>query len=228
MTTDPVKPPAPSPAGARRPSVLTRFVLFAFGAMIVLTLLWTKASPWLSYPVAWLSHVALEQVAPMWVRDVHKKPGQIEVDTTVEIVVPNSGGRRAEVTVEADPGRYAFGLPIMWALLLAAWAATRAPGRAGRAVLGYLLLLPAQAFSLVMYLLMQLAGSAQFNLRTLRVEQWQLEAVVYGYQVGVLVLPTLVPVLVWLWLDRRFFTDVIVHGWKQSLGAKAPAPRAGG
>ena len=86
------------------------------------------------------------------------------------------------------------------------------------------MLLPAQAFSLVMYLLMQLAGAAQFDVRVLRVEQWQLEAIVYGYQVGVLVLPTLVPVLVWLWLDRQFFTDVIVRGWKQSLAA-SPAPQ---
>ncbi|MHA7600952.1 exosortase H-associated membrane protein [Alicycliphilus sp. T452] len=199
-----------------------RFALYAFGAMIVLTLLWTKASPWLSYPVGWLSHAALEQVAPMWVRSVHQQPGQMEVDTTVEIVVPQSGGRRAEVTLDADPGRYAFGLPIFHALLFAAWAVARAPGRAARALLGYALLLPAQAFSLVMYLLMQLAGAAQFDLRALRVEQWQLEAIVYGYQVGVLVLPTLAPVLVWLLLDRKFFTDVIVHGWKRALVAKKP------
>lgn len=216
--------PVPTGAPARRPSVLTRFVLYAFGAMIVLTLLWTKASPWLSYPVAWLSHVALEQAAPMWVRGVHQQLGRMEVDTAVEIAVPNSGGRRAEVTLEADPGRYAYGLPIFAALLVAAWGAARAPGRASRAALGYVLLLPAQAFSLVMYLLMQLAGAAQFDVRVLRVDQWQLEAIVYGYQVGVLVLPTLVPVLVWLWLDRQFFTDVIVRGWKQSLAA-SPAPQ---
>lgn len=207
-------------ARVRGSSVLLRFALYAFGAMIVLTLLWTKASPWLSYPVAWISHVALEQGAPMWVRAVHRQPGSIEMDSAVEIVVPNSGGRRAEITLDAAPGRYAFGLPIFCALLFAAWAAAREPGRWWRLALGYLLLLPAQAFSLVMYLLMQLAGAAQFDLRVLRVDQWQLEAIVYGYQVGVLVLPTLAPVLVWLLLDRRFFANVIVQGWKQSLAAK--------
>ncbi len=225
-------PAEESPADApRRPPVLVRFALWAFAGVVGLTLLWTQASPWLSYPVAAVSHVALEQVAPMWVRSVHKRPGLIEVDTTVEVVAPQSGGRRGEVMLDADPGRYAFGLPIFWALLLAAWGAARAPGRLQRALLGYVLLLPVQAFSLVMYLLMQLVGATGLDVRALRVEQWQVEAIVYGYQVGVLVLPTLAPVLMWLLLDRKFFTDVIVHGWKQSLQAKRrPAAResAGG
>lgn len=212
--------PSGTPARARGSSVLLRFALYVFGAMIALTLLWTKASPWLSWPVAWLSHVALEQGAPMWVRSVHRQPGSIEVDSAVEIVVPDSGGRRAEITLDADPGRYAFGLPIFCALLFAAWGAAREPGRLWRLALGYVLLLPVQALSLVMFLLMQLAGAAQFDLRVLRIDQWQLEAIIYGYQVGVLVLPTLAPVLVWLLLDSRFFTRVIVRGWKQSLAAR--------
>ncbi|MBS0291986.1 MAG: hypothetical protein JSS01_05645 [Proteobacteria bacterium] len=207
-------------ARPRGSSVLLRFALYAVSAVIVLTLLWTKVSPWLSYPVAWISHVALEQGAPMWVRAVHRQPGSIEVDSAVEVVVPNSGGRRAEITLDADPGRYAFGLPIFCGLLFAAWAVARQPGRLWRLALGYVLLLPVQAISLVMYLLMQLAGAAQFDLRVLRVDQWQLEAIIYGYQVGVLVLPTLAPVLVWLLLDRAFFSDVIVHGWKQSMAVK--------
>src|SRR5690606_38116671 len=153
----------------------------------------------------------------MWIHTAHKRPGSIEVETTVEVALPQAAGRRAEVTLEADPGRYAFGLPIFLALLAAAWAAGRAPGRWQRALLGYVLLLPVQSFSLTMYLLMQLAGAARFDLRALRIDQWQLEAIIFGYQLGVLVLPTLAPVLVWLLLDRRFFTSVIVRGWQKSL-----------
>ena len=131
------------------------------------------------------------------------------------VLKPVAGGRRAEVLLEANPGRYAFGLPILGALLFAAWAVRRAPGRLWRLGLGYVLLLPFQSFSLVMYLLMELASASQFNIRTLRIEQWQLEAIVYGYQFGVLVVPTLVPVLVWLLLDGKFFS-AFAHDWKQS------------
>lgn len=213
-------------AAPAKSKVLPRFVIFAFAGMILLTLLWTKLTPWTSYPIALLSHVALEQVAPMWVREVHKKPGQIEVETSVGVAVPSAGGQIADVVVDADPGRYAFGLPIFLALVLAAYAANRAPGRLSKAIGGYLILLPIQTFSLVMYLLMQVLVAAKLDIRTLRVDPWQVESIVFGYQVGVLVLPTLAPVLVWLLLDRKFFGDVIVNGWKQSMKAKQPVRKA--
>ncbi|QNP50481.1 hypothetical protein H9K75_09565 [Diaphorobacter aerolatus] len=203
--------------------MVPRFAAFAFAGIIVLTLIWTKVTPWVSYPIAFLSHVALEEVAPMWVREIHKQPGLIEVQTSVGVSVPSAGGRIADVVVDADPGRYAFGLPIFLALILAAYAANRAPGRIQKAVAGYLILLPIQSFSLVMYLLMQVLVAAKLDIRTLRVDPWQVESIVFGYQVGVLVLPTLAPVLVWLLLDRKFFGDVIVNGWKQSMKARTPA-----
>lgn len=197
----------------RRPSALTIFVLSAFGWIVVLTLAWSQVSAWTSYPVGVLSHIALEQGAPMWVRQVHLKPGAMEVDTAIEVPVAQAGGQRGEITIEASPGRYAYGLPIFLALLLAA----RGKGRVVRAVAGYVLLLPFQALSLTMYSLMQMLLAAQLNLRALRISQWQMEAIVYGYQVGALVLPTLVPILMWLWLDRRFVNDVLVRGWRESL-----------
>ena len=197
----------------RRPSALTIFVLSAFGWIVVLTLAWSQVSAWTSYPVGVLSHIALEQGAPMWVRQVHLRPGAREVDTAIEVPVAQAGGQRGEITIEASPGRYAYGLPIFLALLLAA----RGPGRVVRAVAGYVLLLPFQALSLTMYSLMQMLLAAQLNLRFLRISQWQMEIIVYGYQVGALVLPTLVPILLWLWLDSRFVNDVLVRGWRESL-----------
>ena len=197
----------------RRPSALTIFVLSAFGWIVVLTLAWSQVSAWTSYPVGVLSYIALEQGAPMWVRQVHLRPGAMEVDTAIEVPVAQAGGQRGEITIEASPGRYAYGLPIFLALLLAA----RGPGRVVRAVAGYVLLLPFQALSLTMYSLMQMLLAAQLNLRFLRISQWQMEIIVYGYQVGALVLPTLVPILLWLWLDSRFVNDVLVRGWRESL-----------
>ncbi len=195
----------------RRPSTLAVFVLSALGWMVALTLLWTQVSRWTSYPVGALAHIALEQGAPMWVRSVQHSAGAMEVDTTIAVSIPEAGYRMAEITVDANPARYAYGLPIFIALLLAA----RGPRRLTRALGGYALLLPAQAFSLTMYVLMQMVLYAQTSTRVLRVEQWQVEAIVYGYQIGSLVVPTLAPILLWLWLDRQFFADVVVRGWHQ-------------
>lgn len=201
----------------RRPAGWVSFFIAALAWMVVLTLAWSKVSPWTSWPVGALSGFALEQGAPMWVRSVHHTPGKIEVDTTIEKALPGAAGRVAELTVEADPGRYAYGLPIFLALLLAA----RSRGLAARALAGYLLLLPAQAFSLSMLVLMQMVLYAQTSTRLLRVSQWQMDAIVYGYQVGSLVVPTLAPIMVWLWLDRRFFNEVVVRGWRPGA-ANAP------
>ena len=203
----------------RKPSPFVVFVASAFGWMLALTVLWTQISPWTSYPVGVISSVALEQGAPMWVREVRLKPGVMDVDTRVAIPVPSAGGRRAEVTIDVNPARYAYGLPIFLALLLAA----RGPRRLMRGVVGYLVLLPAQAFSLSMYALMQLVLAAQVNARLLRIAPWQLELLVYGYQVGSLVVPTLAPILVWLWLDRQFVAKVVVPAWKPSASASPSA-----
>lgn len=201
---------------------IARFMAAAVAWLVALTVVWSQVSAWTSYPVAWLTHVALEQGAPMWVRKVHVRPGVIEAETTIEIAVPQAGGRKAEFSVEASPARYAYGLPILLALLLAAgW---RRRGLWRRALAGYVLLWPTQALSTVMFLLMQMISTAQFNLRTLRADMWQLEAIIYGYQAGALVLPTLVPVMLWLWLDRAYVAEVLVPGFRRFAGQPA-APR---
>ena len=204
----------------RRPSPLVTFVLSAFGWIIVLTALWSQVSPWTSYPVGVLSHIALEQGAPIWVRKVQLTPGNMEVETSVAVPIAQAGGRLGEITIDASPGRYAYGLPILLALLLAA----RGKGRWQKALAGYVLLLPAQAFSVSFYVLMQVVLAAQTNIRWLRVSQWQMEAIVYGYQLGALVLPTLVPIMLWLWLDRRFVEDVLVRGWRDAMAPAAAGP----
>lgn len=200
----------------RRAASLKAFVIGLFLGVVLLTLAWTRVSPWTSYPVGMLAGPALEHAAPGWVREARLAPGRLEVDTSVAIATPQTGNQSVEITLESDPGRYAYGLPIFLALLLAA----RGPGRTVRALAGYALLVPLQAFSLCMQLLMQLLLTAQFDVRTLRVAQWQMEALVYGYQLGSLVVPTLAPIVIWLWLDRAFVNEVVIGAWRRSLAAR--------
>ncbi len=203
----------------RRASPLLVFGLSAFAWMVVLTLAWTQVSAWTSYPVTKLTQFALEEGAPGWVRTTRAAPGLLEVDSAVVMPVASAGGRLAEATVESDPGRYAYGLPVFLALLLAA----RGKRRIARGVAGYVLLLPLQTFSAVMFLLMQIALYAQMRAQALGVAGWQVEAVVYGYQLGSLVVPTLAPIMLWLWLDRRFVAAVIAPVWSGTHAVPAPA-----
>jgi hypothetical protein len=170
--------------------------------LVLLTGVWSQVGKWTSKPVSTMTHMALEFGAPYWVESVKKSPELIEVQSRLQI--PMKGGV-GDVLVEANPSHYAYGLPILWALLLAACG----PGRVGKLALGYVLLLPAQAFSLTMDLIKQMAMAVPGGAKVLHIEQWQLELIGLGYQLGALVLPTVVPIAVWLVLDRAYVGQLV-------------------
>lgn len=181
---------------------LTRFFLSTLVLLVLLTGVWTQISQWTSQPVSTLTHMALEFGAPYWVESVKKLPELIEVQTRLQVAMKGGVG---DVIVTANPSHYAYGLPILWALLLAAGG----PGRVGKLALGYVLLLPAQTFSLTMDLIKQMAMAVPGGARMLHIDQWQLELIGLGYQLGTLVIPTVVPMAVWLVLDRGYAKQLV-------------------
>ena len=182
------------------PQTLKAFLGRTVLLLVLLTGLWTQVSSWTSTPVAVLAQWALK--TSDWVVSVRTQPRLIEVQT--QLAVPVRGGH-GDILVDADPAHYAYGLPILWALLLAAggW------GCWAKALGGWVLLLPFQAFSLSLDLLKQIALAMPGGTRALGIAQWQMEAIGLGYQLGALVLPTLVPMALWLWLDRAFVIRVV-------------------
>ncbi len=182
------------------PQTLKAFLGRTVLLLVLLTGLWTQVSLWTSTPVAVLAQWALK--TSDWVVSVRTQPRLIEVQT--QLAVPVRGGH-GDILVDADPAHYAYGLPILWALLMAAggW------GCWAKALGGWVLLLPFQAFSLSLDLLKQIALAMPGGARTLGIAQWQMEAIGLGYQLGALVLPTLVPMALWLWLDRAFVIRVV-------------------
>lgn len=194
------------------PKSLLVFFASAIGWFLLTTLLWMQVSVWTSYPTASLAHVVLDNGAKYWVREVHKAPGHFEVDTRIPVAVTGSTQERgiAELVAEADPSRYGYGLPLFLALLLA----SRSRQLFRKTLLGYLILLIPQAFSLVFEILRQImvAGGRP---GVLGIDQWQMEGIAMGYQVGSLLLPTLAPVALWLWFERAFVAATVLDGWLQ-------------
>jgi hypothetical protein len=188
----------------QRPRTLLKFGTRAAVAIALCALAWSFVAPWAARPAALLAAWAVEAGAPMWVRSARIPAGQLEVQTTIQVLIPDTGGRRAEIIVDADPVRYGYGLPLLFGLLLAS-------GLRGvrRFVAGYVMLLPAQAWSLIGSVLMQIVIAAQGDRAALKVATWQLEAITYFYQLGALVVPTVAPVLIWILLDRKFLTDLV-------------------
>lgn len=196
-----------------------------------LMLVWSFVGKWTTQPAAVMTHMALEAGAGDWVRRVNKAPGMIEAETRLSVEVPPAGApgaqilpnakaaRRGELIVEVSPQHYAYGLPLFLALLFAAGGT----GRLWRALAGYALLLPAQAFSITLDLLKQMAMAVAGGPSALGIATWQLNAIALGYQFGTLLLPTLAPIVVWLWLDRQFFA-ILIGGRAAGQGDPPAAP----
>jgi hypothetical protein len=207
------------------PKSLWVFFASAIAWFLLVTLLWMQVARWTSYPIASLAHVVFDNSATHWVRAVHNTPGNMEVETRIEVVLPGgkqAGRGSAELVAEADPARYAYGLPLFLALLLAA----RSRHFFRRAATGYLILLLPQTFSLVFEILRQIV-TAGGRPGAMGIDQWQVEAIAMGYQVGSLLLPTLAPVALWLWFDRTFISAVMLDGWLRREAGTAQSPRQG-
>jgi hypothetical protein len=122
------------------------------------------------------------------------------------LAVTTPAGEHAVLVAEVDPFVYTFGLPLFVALMLASRA------RIWKILAGAAALLPFQAWGIGFDVLAKLgtqmgpAIAAQVGF-----SRGGLEAIALGYQVGSLLLPTLMPVVLWAAFCR------------QQLGMLAPA-----
>lgn len=192
----------------RRRWPLLAFFLRAALLLVVSTVLWLPVADWAMRPAATLAGTALGLAFPWWAGESHYRGDTLELDTRIEVAVA-AGQARGELVVDAQPARYGYGLPMLLALLLAA----RARHRLRKLAVGILVLIPCQAFSIALVLLKQAAlGSGAAATGQTGFGPWQLEAVALGYQFGVLLLPSLAPMIVWLLLDRSFLAALVLEG----------------
>lgn len=187
-------------------------VFFLKGALwlVVMTALWAPVADWTMRPAAALATTALQTAFPWWARDAAYRGDTLELATRIEIPVANAPpGARAELVAEAQPAHYGFGLPMLMALLLASGGQRRWR----KLAIGAAALIPFQAFSIFFVLLKQVAlGSGSAATVQLAFSPLQLNAVALAYQLGVLLMPALVPIVLWLLLERGFLAAIMLEG----------------
>lgn len=196
-----------------RPTSLTRFFASTAVLFLVLTLLWTQVSAWTSYPAATLAQLLLDSNAEDWVESTRNTPGQLKATTKFRKVLSETLVSTPIAIVE--PAHYAYGTTLFLALLLASHS--RQLFR--RSLSGYALLLIPQAFSLVFVLLYQIIREIPAPL--LGLAPWQLDGIAMGQLFGTVVLPTLAPVALWLWMDSEFLAGLVANS---SLSRHFPSP----
>jgi hypothetical protein len=128
----------------------------------------------------------------------------VDLVFVTSIKVHPTPGQTGLLLPEVNPLIYTYGMAFMLALMLGARA------KWWKIVIGVFALLPFQAWGIAFDLLVQVGVkfgpevSAQAGLFG-----WRLEAIALCYQIGSLIFPTLIPVLLWAAFNRPFIESAI-------------------
>jgi len=180
---------------------LPRFVVRVVAWLPLTFAVWYLAAPLLAWPVALLAELVTRSAFD-WVKGVEQTGPLITFITSLKPAeAANPAGVKAVLSVESNVLLFSFGLPMLAALILAA----REPHRVRMLLIGYVVLLPFQTFSVVADFLKNaaiLAGPAVASQTNF--SAWQREVIAFCYQFGTLILPTVAPAIVWGLMHRRF------------------------
>jgi hypothetical protein len=158
-------------------------------------------------PVAWLAGGLMHYFFPGWVSG--SELNGINLTLLTRLAVAQGSGQVAELAPEVSVLTYCYGLPLLAALLLAA-RAKRLWWKLPVCAVG---LLPFQAWGVCFAWLLQVAVQSGPHTRAMTYfTDWDVNLIGLGNQIGFLLLPTLVPMLMWLYLERSFVITVAVEG----------------
>lgn len=149
-----------------------------------------------------LAHLLLNGLQPGMVSALEQTGTDLAFATNLKVQV--DAGRTGLLVPEVNPLLYTYGLAFFVALMLAAntqwW----------KILAGAIALLPFQSWGIVFDLLMQVGIklgpdiSAQAG-----IFGWHLEAIALSYQIGNLIFPTLIPVVLWTSFNRLFIKSLL-------------------
>jgi len=172
---------------------LGAFVVRVLAWLPVTFFVWYVAAPVLLWPTALLvklvSHAGLADL----VAAVEQSGATLVFSTSLRPGIASA--QAAQVTVDVNMLLYAFGMPLYAALVLAARGA-RWPRLLA---LGYAALTPFVAWGALADFLKNVAITAGPLITSQTgFVGWQREAIAFAYQLGALILPTVVPAVLWV------------------------------
>lgn len=188
-----------------RLSLVSLFLLKAIAWFIALLFIWYPLGSVVTIPVNLLAKAVVATVFPDWAEGVEQEGTTLALLTSLEAPgmtgVPE--GQIAVLSPEVDFLKYGYGLPLLVAMLFA----SNARRLLAKVVLGALALLPFQVWGVCFDWLKQLGieiGAAPFSAMAR-------ELIALSYQFGYLVMPALVPVLLWVAMSRLFLSTFILE-----------------
>jgi hypothetical protein len=180
-------------------SPLARFVVKALAWLPLAFVVWYFGAPILLWPAGLLLQGVAHAGFADLVAAIDQNGATFTFATTLR---PGAAvAASARITVDVDGLLYAFGMPLFAALVLAAreaqWLRTLA--------IGYAALLPVVAWGVTADFLKNVAITAgPLVTSQTGFAAWQREAIVFAFQFGSLILPTVVPAVTWVLTHRAF------------------------
>jgi hypothetical protein len=205
--------PRPDGAGNASPvratsglkSPLTRFVLTTLAWLPVTFLTWFLTAPLLLWPVRMLAGLVTRVGFSDLVRGIESDGTSLSFLTTLK---PGEGMGAGVVSIDVNMLVYAFGMPLFAALTLAAregkWWRTMA--------IGYGVIVPFVAWGVLADFLKGIAIVAPAAIASQTgFSGMQRELIAFAYQFGSLILPAVVPAVVWVPLHRALLERLRVR-----------------
>lgn len=182
----------------------------SLGKLALRTLLWLPpclaawyfSAPYHAAIVGMLTHMLLAVFQPGLVSALEQTGTNLAFVTTLK-VYPEPG-QVGLLAPEISPLIYTYGLAFFGALMLATHAQWE------KILVGAVILLPFQCWGIAFGLLVQVGlklgpeVAAQAG-----IFGWHREAIALGYQVGSLIFPSLVPVVLWVSFNRPFIKSLL-------------------
>ncbi|MEJ2404272.1 MAG: hypothetical protein P8171_08285 [Candidatus Thiodiazotropha sp.] len=195
-----------------RRSPVTRFVLNVVFWLLLCLFVWYALAPAISWPLAVLEDLLLGLLFSQQIEAVELLGSQLDVVTRIplpaEVLSQYPAGMVGDLVVSINPLIYSYGLPLFSALVLATPGGESMKWR--QWLIGLPLLLCGQLWGVTMDILKTLLFSfgpetaAHFSMGPL-----QREALALGYQLGSLILPSVLPLAIWIVLNREFLQTLV-------------------
>ncbi len=170
---------------------------------------WYYSAEYMVLAIVFLTDLILKFSFPDIFRDIEQIGNQLEI--IVKVTLPAEEipkGMLAEIAVPVNPLLYSYGLPLCITLILSSPAPLLKTFV--NCLLSVFLLLPVQIWGICFDFMKTLfLQTPSHLLENLVIQQWQLESIAIGYQIGTLVLPVLTPIIIWIFLYKNFIVQFI-------------------
>jgi hypothetical protein len=176
---------------------VVRFVLRALVWLPPAFAVWYFAAP----IILWPAKLLVEAIARFGLADLVRSVEQTgSVYTFATTLKPGqAAAATGNVAVDVNTLLYAFGLPLYAALVLAA----REPGWPRKLLIGYAVIIPFVVWGVLADFLKTVAIAAgPLVASQTGFSAWQREVIAFAFQFGTLILPTVVPAIVWVVTHR--------------------------